>query len=77
MLSKCCILVRNTFLNVRIGAMKDPQDHRIRVAAERKYETQERLPLSGLYLSSNKPTKGISIQEIYTHAETDRLVMVC
>jgi AcrR family transcriptional regulator len=52
--------------------MKDPQDHRIRVAAERRSETQERLLLSGLILGSEKPVKEISIEEIYTHAETSR-----
>ena len=52
MLSKCCILVRNTFLNARIEAMKEPQDHRTRVAAERRNEAQERLLLSGLILAS-------------------------
>jgi hypothetical protein len=50
--------------------MNKPQDHRIRVAAERRNETQERLLLSGLILGSKKPAKEISIEEIYTHAET-------
>ena len=52
--------------------MKEPQDHRIRVAAERRNETQERLLLSGLILCSEKPAKEISIEEIYTRAETSR-----
>jgi len=52
--------------------MKEPEDHRIRVAAERRNETQEKLLLSGLILGSEKPTKEISIEEIYTHAETSR-----
>jgi hypothetical protein len=52
--------------------MKEPEDHRIRVAAERRNETQERLLLSGLILGSEKPVKEISIEEIYTHAETSR-----
>ena len=50
--------------------MYDPQDHRPRVAAERRSETQEKLLLSGLILASEKPVKEISIEEIYTHAET-------
>jgi AcrR family transcriptional regulator len=52
--------------------MKESQDHRIRVAAERRNETQEKLLLSGLILGSEKPAKEISIEEIYTHAETSR-----
>jgi AcrR family transcriptional regulator len=52
--------------------MKEIEDHRIRVAAERRNETQEKLLLSGLILSSKKPAKEISIEEIYTHAETSR-----
>jgi hypothetical protein len=54
----------------RIKAMKEPEDHRIRVAAERRSETQERLLLSGLILASEKPVKEISIEEVYTHTET-------
>jgi len=57
-------------LNVRIKAMKEPEDHRTRVAAERRSETQEKLLLSGLILASEKPAKEISIEEVYTHAET-------
>jgi AcrR family transcriptional regulator len=56
----------------RIKAMKESEDHRIRVAAERRSETQERLLLSGLILASEKPAKEISIEEVYTHAETSR-----
>jgi len=52
--------------------MTEPEDHRIRVAAERRNETQEKLLLSGLILGSKKPAKEISIEEIYTHAETSR-----
>jgi len=52
--------------------MRKPEDHRIRVAALRRNETQERLLLSGLILGSEKPAKEISIEEIYTHAETSR-----
>jgi len=52
--------------------MKEPEDHRIRVAAVRRNETQEKLLLSGLILGSEKPVKEISIEEIYTHAETSR-----
>lgn len=52
--------------------MKEPEDHRIRVAAERRNETQEKLLLSGLILGSKKPVKEISIEEIYTHAQTSR-----
>ena len=52
--------------------MKEPEDHRIRVAAVRRNETQERLLLSGLILGTEKPVKEISIEEIYTHAETSR-----
>jgi AcrR family transcriptional regulator len=52
--------------------MREPEDHRIRVAAERRSETQEKLLLSGLILGSEKPVKEISIEEIYTHAETSR-----
>ena len=50
--------------------MKEPQDHRTRVAAERRSETQERLLLSGLILASEKPAKEISIEEVYTNTET-------
>jgi hypothetical protein len=46
--------MRNTFLNAKIEAMKKPQDHRTRVAAERRSETQEKLLLSGLILASEK-----------------------
>jgi hypothetical protein len=56
----------------RIESMKELQDHRIRVAEERRNETRERLLLSGLFLGSEKPAKEISIEEIYTHAETSR-----
>jgi len=52
--------------------MKEPKDHRIRVAAERRNETQEKLLLSGLILGSKKSAKEISIEEIYTHAQTSR-----
>ena len=52
--------------------MKEPQDHRIRVAEGRRIETQENLLLSGLILGSEKPVKEISIEEIYTHAQTSR-----
>jgi AcrR family transcriptional regulator len=52
--------------------MKEPEDHRIRVAAERRNETQEKLLLSGLVLNSEMPAKEISIEEIYTHAQTSR-----
>ena len=50
--------------------MNEPQDHRTRVAAERRSETQEKLLLSGLILASERPAKEISIEEVYTHAET-------
>ena len=59
-------------MEVKIGDMKEPQDHRTRVAEERRSETQEKLLLSGLILSSKKPVKEISIEEIYTHAKTSR-----
>jgi len=52
--------------------MKELQDHRTRVAEERRNETQEKLLLSGLILSSEKPVKDISIEEIYTYADTSR-----
>ena len=52
--------------------MNESQDHRIRVAAECRNETQEKLLLSGLILGSEKPAKEINIEEIYTHAETSR-----
>ena len=52
--------------------VKEPEDHRTRVAAERRNETQERLLLSGLILASEKPAKEISIEDVYTHAETSR-----
>jgi TetR/AcrR family transcriptional regulator, ethionamide resistance regulator len=52
--------------------MKEIENHRIRVAAERRNETQEKLLLSGLILGSKKPVKEISIEEIYTHAQTSR-----
>ena len=51
--------------------MKEPEDHCTRVAADRGSETQERL-FSGLILASEKPAKEISIEEVYTHAETSR-----
>jgi TetR/AcrR family transcriptional regulator, ethionamide resistance regulator len=51
--------------------MKEPEDHRTRVAADRGSETQERL-FSGLILASERPVKEISIEEVYTHAETSR-----
>ena len=50
--------------------MKEPEDHRTRVAAERRSETQERLLLSRLILASERPAKVISIEEVYTHNET-------
>ena len=46
--------------------MTEPEDHRTRVAAERRNETQEKLLLSGLILGSEKQVKEISIEEIYT-----------
>ena len=49
--------------------MKEPEDHRTPVAAERRSETQERL-FSGLILASERPVKEISIEEVYTHTET-------
>ena len=49
--------------------MKEPEDYRTRVAADRGSEAQERL-FSELILASEKPAKEISIEEIYTHAET-------
>jgi hypothetical protein len=49
--------------------MKEPEDHRTRVAADRGSKTQERL-FSGLILASERPVKEISIEEVYTHAET-------
>jgi hypothetical protein len=49
--------------------MKEPADHRTRVAAERRSETQERLLVSGLILASEKPAEEISIEEVYTNAE--------
>ena len=51
--------------------MKEPEDHRTPVAAERRSETQERL-FSGLILASERPAKEISIEGVYTHAETSR-----
>jgi hypothetical protein len=56
--------------------MEEPQGQRIRIAAKRRSETQERLLLSGLIVASKKPTQEISIEEVYTHAETDGLAMV-
>ena len=56
-------------LNARIEAMKEPLDHRTRVAADRGSETQARL-FSELIFASERPTKVISIEEVYTHAET-------
>jgi hypothetical protein len=50
--------------------LKEPANHRTREAAERRSETQERLLLSGLILGSEKPAKEISIEEVYTRAET-------
>jgi hypothetical protein len=49
--------------------VKEPEDHRTRIAAERRSETQERL-FSGLIFASERPAKVISIEEVYTHAET-------
>ena len=49
--------------------MKEPEDHRTPVAAERRSEAQERL-FSGLILASERPVKEIGIEEVYTHAET-------
>jgi hypothetical protein len=57
-------------LNNGIGTMKEPEDHRTSLAAERRSETQEILPLGGLILASERPAKEISIEEFYTHAET-------
>ena len=54
-------------LNNGIGAMNEPADHRTRGAAK----PRERL-FSGLILASEKPAKEISIEEVYTHAETSR-----
>ena len=59
-------------LSLKIEDMNETQDHRIRVAAERRNETQEKLLISGLILTSEKPAKEISIEEIYTQAETSR-----
>ena len=50
--------------------MKEPEDHRTSLDAERRSETQERLPLGGLILASEWPAKEISIEEVYAHAET-------
>jgi hypothetical protein len=55
--------------NNGIGAMKEPEDHRTRVAAKPRSEAQERL-FSVLIVVSEKPAKEISIKEVYTHAET-------
>ena len=49
--------------------MKVPEDHRTRVAAKPRSEAQERL-FSVLIVVSEKPTKEISIEGVYTHAET-------
>ena len=49
--------------------MKEHADHRTRVAAERRRETQERLLVSGLILASERPVKEIGIEEVYTNAE--------
>jgi hypothetical protein len=49
--------------------MKESEDHRTRVTAKRRSETQERL-FSGPILGSEKHAKEICIQVIYTHAET-------
>jgi hypothetical protein len=46
------IFAANLGLNVRMEDMKAPEDHRTRVAAERRNETQEKLLLSGLILGS-------------------------
>ena len=51
--------------------MKEPEDHRTRVAADRGSETQERL-FSGLILASERPAIEISIEGVYRHAETSR-----
>ena len=51
--------------------MKEPEDYRTRIAAERRSKAQERL-FSGLILASERPAKEISIEKVYTHAETSR-----
>ena len=66
---KGLILGADYVLNNGIGAMKEPEDHRTSLAAERRSEAQERL-FSGLIVVSEKPAKEISIEEVYTHAET-------
>ena len=53
---------------MELGA-KEPEDHRTRIAAERRSEAQEQL-FGGLILASERPTNVISIEEVYTHAET-------
>jgi hypothetical protein len=67
---KGLILGTDYVLNNGIGAMKEPEDHRTSLDAERRSETQERLPLGGLILASEWPAKEISIEEVYAHAET-------
>jgi hypothetical protein len=59
----------DSVLNNEIGAMKEPDEHLTRLTAESRSETQERL-FSGLILASKRPVKEISIEEVYTHAET-------
>jgi len=49
--------------------MKEPEDQRTRVAADRGSESQERL-FSGPILASEWRAKEISIEEVYTHPET-------
>ncbi len=55
--------------NSGIGAMKEPEDRRTRVAAKPRSEPQERL-FSVLIVVSEKPAKEISTEGVYTHAET-------
>jgi hypothetical protein len=66
---KGLILGADYVLNNEIGAMKVPEDHRTRVAAKPRSEAQERL-FCVLIVVSEKPAKEISIEGVYTHAET-------
>ena len=52
--------------------MDKAKDHRVRVAAIRREEMQERLLLSAMALASEKSIHEISIEEIVEHAKVSR-----
>jgi len=52
--------------------MDKARDHRVRVAAIRREEMQDRLLLSAIALASEKSIHEISIEEIIEHAEVSR-----